>query len=102
MKVEMESNKSVKRIEMIEGNRASLNAPRMSSLKKTLLKSGRLRKFAGAFTRQRAQAVIVTTVIARRNANGLFRDIRKTEIASPRMVSSAGLPSAPSFTKVTG
>ena len=36
------------------------------------------------------------------NATGLLRAISKTEIATPRIVSRAGLPNAPSLTKVTG
>ena len=44
---------------------------------------------------------VIPTIVSR-NAKGLRRDIRTIEIATPRMVSSAGLPSAPIFTRVTG
>src|SRR5258708_17719254 len=102
MKVEMESNKSVKRIETIEGTRASFKAPKISSLKKTLLKSGRLKICEGVLTRPRVQAIMVTVAIARIKAKGFFLDIRNDATAIPRIVNSAGFPSAPSLTKVTG
>ena len=87
---------------MIDGSRLNLSAPRTSSLKNTLLKSGRVKTCVGALSIPRAQAKIVTRIMAARNANGFFRDIRNTEIPIPTIVSSAGFPNAPSFTSVTG
>src|ERR1700738_5167840 len=100
MNVEIESNKSVKRIEMIEGSKLSFKAPSTSSLRKTLLKSGKFKPSFGPLTNPRAQAMIVTATIATRNANGFFRDMRKAEMARPRIVRKAGLPRAPNFTNV--
>jgi len=89
MNVEIESKRSVNRIAMIDGSKLNFNAPKISSLKNTVPKSGRLNIRGGAVTRPKAQATTVTTTIALRKANGFFRDIRKTEIATPRIVSSA-------------
>src|SRR6266536_65765 len=81
---------------------AQLKAPSTSSLRKTLLKSGRLNGRAGVPTNPRDHAMMVTMTIAARKAKGFFREIRKTETATPTIVSRAGLPNAPSLTKVTG
>src|ERR1051325_281064 len=102
MKVEIESNKSVKRIAMIDGNRLNFKAPIASSFRKTLLKSGRVKTFGGAGTDPTAQAISVIKTIVTRKANGFLRDIRKIETATPAIVSSAGLPSDPILTNVTG
>src|SRR5262245_64704473 len=102
MKVEIESNKSVNRIAMIEGARLNFSAPKISSLRNTVLKSGRLSRRGGDTTKPKAHAIAVTTTMVVKKANGFRRDIRKIEIATPRIVSSAGLPSDPILTKVMG
>src|SRR5687767_3342418 len=50
IKVEIESKRSVNRIAMIAGNRESFKAPRISSLRNTVRKSGALKKLVGALT----------------------------------------------------
>src|SRR5256886_4857168 len=102
MNVEMESNRSVKRIAMIDGNKLSFKAPSTSSLEKALLESGKLRRFGGDTTNARAHANSVTITMVARKAKGLFREIRNTEMPTPRIVSRAGFPISPILTKVTG
>src|ERR1043166_1733426 len=99
MNVEIESNRSVNRIAMIDGTRLNFSAAKISSLRNTVLKSGRLSMRGGADTKPNAHAIAVTTTIVARKANGFRRDIRKIEIATPRIVRSAGLPSDPILTK---
>src|ERR1051326_7793970 len=56
MNVEIESKRSVNITAMIAGARLSFSAPRISSLKKTLLKSGRLNSCGGRVSRPSAHA----------------------------------------------
>ncbi len=102
MKVEIESKRSVKRIEMIAGRSESFSAPRTSSFRKTLPKSGALKNFSGAFTKPASHATIVTRMMPERNASELFFFRSQTVSMSPKTVSRDFKSRVPSFTKVTG
>src|SRR5437667_4297505 len=88
MNVEMESNRSVKRIAIIDGNKLSFKAPSTSSLKKTLLKSGKLKRFGGATTNPRAHANSVTIQSWREKRMDTFA--RSKKMKCRRRGSSAG------------
>ena len=85
MKVDSESNRSVKRIATIEGSSDHCSAPVMSSARTVDEKSGRLRICAGAVSKPRPHASPDTTAMAVRNASGFLRCVMK---AATRMPSS--------------
>jgi hypothetical protein len=87
---------------IIAGSSESLSAPRMSSFRKTVWKSGALKKLGGAVTCPRSSATIVTKKIPARDASELPRVDRMTMTTRPRIAMSVVSSSFPSLTKVTG
>ena len=102
MKVESESNRSVKRMATIDGHSDNRSAPHRSSRNMVDDRSGRLRMLAGGLSNPSVHAAAVTTPMADRNASGFFRCVRYAATSRPTSRKAARWSSAPIRTSVAG